>query len=103
MTQELMKKAKACQSSQEIQALAKEMGYELTEEQARDYLAKLNPGNGEIADEELENVSGGGCGVDPCEVCGCDKVRVERVPYYDSGFMKDAWVCANCGAFWRWK
>ncbi len=37
-------------------------GCDATEEEAKAYLAKKN--NGEISDEELDNVAGGGCGTD---------------------------------------
>lgn len=65
MTQDLLAKAKACKTPEELLSLARENGLELTETQAKDYYAKLNPGNEEIADEELSSVSGGGCGSEP--------------------------------------
>lgn len=64
MQQELIQKARHCKSIQKLLALAQENGVEITEEQAKDIFAKLNPANGEIADEELDNVSGG-CGYEP--------------------------------------
>lgn len=58
---ELLEKAKQTKSAEELLALAKENKIEMTEEQAKAYYAQLHPTSGEIADEELENVAGGGC------------------------------------------
>lgn len=54
-------KAKAAESVEELLVLVKESGMELTREQAQLYFARRNPQSGELADEELDNVSGGGC------------------------------------------
>lgn len=105
MTQELIQKAKACHTPEELLALARENKMELTEEQAKDIYAKLNPTNGEIADEELDNVAGG-CGsksdpypVDPrfdgfitCPQCGGTQWGVAWANM--NGLM--ALVCHNC-------
>ena len=42
-------------------ALAKENDMEMTEESAEAYYDLLHPQNGEISDDELDNVAGGGC------------------------------------------
>lgn len=60
MNEELIMKAKAAKSAEELMALAKENGMELTEEEASAYFARLNK-SGELSEEELSNVSGGGC------------------------------------------
>lgn len=60
-TPELIEKAKSAKSTEELIALAKENGIELTEETANTYFNQLNPKTGELADEELDNVAGGGC------------------------------------------
>jgi hypothetical protein len=57
----ILAKAKQVKSVEELLVLAKESGTELTEEQAVVYFARLNPQYGELADEELDNVAGGGC------------------------------------------
>ena len=62
-TPEQLAKAKAAKSAEELIALAKENGVELTEEEAAKYFAELHK-EGELADDELNNVSGG-CGGDP--------------------------------------
>lgn len=54
-------KAKTAGNAEELLKLAKESGMELTPEQAQLYYAQMNPRSGELADEELDNVSGGGC------------------------------------------
>jgi len=69
-TPEQIVKAKAAKSPEELLSLAKESGLELSEEQAKVYFEKLN-GSGELSDNELKNVSGGGCcGYDTCPKCG---------------------------------
>lgn len=61
MNTELIAKAKQTKSPEELMALAKENGIELTEESAQAYFNQLNPKMGELADDELDNVAGGGC------------------------------------------
>lgn len=61
LNKELLTKAKAAKTAEEIMALAKENGMELTEESAKAYFEQLNSKTGELADEELNNVAGGGC------------------------------------------
>ena len=58
--EELIVKAREAKSEQELLTLAKENSIEITEESAKAYFEQLNQ-TGEIADEELDNVSGGGC------------------------------------------
>ena len=58
---EIMAKAKQAKSPEELMALAKENGIELTEEAASTYFNLLNPNMGELADDELDNIAGGGC------------------------------------------
>ena len=59
MMPELLEKAKLAKSAKELIALAKENGIELTEEEANIYFAMLNPQDGELADDELDQVAGG--------------------------------------------
>lgn len=64
-SKELIEKAKQAKTAEELLAMAKEENIELTEEEAAKYFAKLNA-SGELSDEELDNVSGGGlCSPDP--------------------------------------
>ena len=57
ISQELMEKAVACRTTEELLALAKENGIELTAEQAEAYLSVYQ--SGKIPDEELDAVAGG--------------------------------------------
>lgn len=61
MNNELIEKAKQAKSAEELLAIAKENGIEATEEEAKQYFAQLHPATGELSDNELDNVSGGGC------------------------------------------
>lgn len=60
MNNELFEQAKKAKSAEELMSLAKENGMELTKEEAEAYFAQLNK-SGELSDEELDNVAGGGC------------------------------------------
>ena len=59
-TPEQLAKAKSAKSAEELLSLAKENGIEITEEEAGKYYAELHR-EGELSDDELDNVSGGGC------------------------------------------
>ena len=61
MNSELIAKARAAKSAEELAALAKENGIDITEEIANEYFGRLHPALGELSDEELDNVAGGGC------------------------------------------
>ena len=87
--EELILQAKAAKTSAELLALAKENGIELTEESAAAYFEQLNK-MGELTDEELNNVSGGGCHhngalvVTPLSIC-------------------QDWICEECGNSFEWR
>ena len=57
-TPELIAKAKAAKSAEELLALAKDNNVELTEEEAKIYFEQLNA-NGAVSDDELDGVAGG--------------------------------------------
>jgi hypothetical protein len=59
-TPELIAKAKAAKSAEELMALASENNIVLTEDEAKTYFEQLHT-NGAISDDELELVAGGGC------------------------------------------
>ena len=61
MNEEMIAKAKEAKSVEELITLAKENGVELNEEDAKMYFEQLNAKKGELSDDELSNVSGGGC------------------------------------------
>ena len=60
-SKELLAKAKAAPSGEALFALARENGIPMTQEDADRYFAELHK-TGELSDQELENVTGGGCG-----------------------------------------
>ena len=64
MTDEMLKKAKNADSPEALLQLAEENGIEVSEEEAGRYFDLLHSKDGEISDEELNNVTGGGCGGD---------------------------------------
>ena len=61
MTEEMMRKAKEAKSVEELIALAKDNGIELSKEKAEEVYGKLHC-NGEMSEDEIDIVSGGGCG-----------------------------------------
>lgn len=79
ISKELLEKARTANSAEELLTMAKAESVELTTEEAVQAFAKLNK-NGELSDEELDNVSGGGCG-DP-ETPGEPKFNVGDRVYY---------------------
>ena len=97
MNNELIEKAKQANSAEEIAALAKENGVEMTEEQAKTVYEKFHPVSGEIEDDELENVAGGGCGESTnsdskyeCPECHCHS-KDSLINY--NGIV----ACGSCG------
>ena len=62
MNQQIYDQAKKCKSIEELSALAEENNIELTKEQVKEYYDKLQPPIGELSDDELDAVAGGGCG-----------------------------------------
>ena len=86
LTQEQIAKAKACKNQEELLALAKDEGIELT-------------------DEQLQTISGGGaCSVisdvgdflNPfdCPECGCNDIETVKG-------KGNLFVCKGCGFKWR--
>ena len=60
LNSELLEKAKQAGMAEELMAVAKANGVELTEEEAKEYFEQLHK-SGELSDEELDSVAGGGC------------------------------------------
>lgn len=63
---EMIAKAKNAGSAEEIKALAANEGWHMTDEEAASYFEELKEltgekKTGELSDDELDNVSGGGC------------------------------------------
>ena len=85
---ELIKKAKAAKSAEELLALAKANNVDLTETEAKTYWSQLSA-NGTVSDEELDAVVGGGSCPDNGEeeentLSGGDRVKIPR--------------CTGCGS-----
>ena len=79
LTPEMIEKAKAAKSAEDLLALAKENDIEMTADEAATYFAQLNPKSGELNDDDLDNVAGGACSGsdnDNSNVAVGDKVRV---------------------------
>ena len=61
LTPEMIEKAKATKSADELLALSKENNVEITADEAATYFAQLNPKSGELDDDDLDAVAGGAC------------------------------------------
>ena len=59
ITKEMLAKAVQCRNADELIALAKTRGMEMTREEAEAYMAELN--DFELDADTLQNVAGGGC------------------------------------------
>ena len=104
-TPELIAKAKTAKTAEELLELAKASNVELTAEEAQTYFTQLNA-KGVVADDELDAVAGGGCGVGvgshvkfidgtKCPKCKCTTgtVTSHRVTV---GYA-NAVICDHCG------
>ena len=102
MKEEMITKAKEAKSVEELMALAKETGIELTEEDAKMYFEQFNSKKGELSDDELDNVSGGMrplVASAPCPIVAsapCPKCKTKIAPT-GSG---NEWKCPTCGCRW---
>ena len=67
ITKEMLEKAMNCKSAEELMALAKSKGIELTKDEAEAYLAEL--ADVELDGKEMKNVAGGTCYLadEPCK------------------------------------
>ena len=82
LTEEQIAKIKACKSQDELLALAKEEGIQLSEEQ-------------------LETVAGGGCSetTEPCPKCGSTKIIKEHRG--NDVHMHTVFICKKCKHEWN--
>lgn len=85
ISEEQLERARACKSTEELLALAKAEGVELT-------------------DEQLEAVNGGGCVAQPdpqpCPHCMSENTTFD---YYDHSENVIEYRCLNCGHKWEGK
>ena len=90
-TEEQLAKIKAAKTAEELIAIAKAEGIEASEDEIKAQFDAMHK-EGELADDELENVSGAGCGPTiktvKCPNCG----KEHKVP---SG-TKAGFIC-ECG------
>ena len=109
LTPEMIEKAKAAKSAEELLEIAKENNVEMTADEAATYFAQLNPKSGELSDDDLDSVAGGACaskdeGVSigdivrvtsgqTCDKCGSNIGRVDMTGAY--GFQWGV-CCTNC-------
>ena len=71
ITREMLEKAKQCKTADELIALAKTEGFEITKDEAESYLAELE--NIELDAKTLEKIAGGGsCYMDCASQCTYD-------------------------------
>ena len=71
MTKEMLAKAMQCETGEELMALVKANGLDITKEEAEAYLAELD--DIELDSDDLQKVAGGGCYEyqdDPYKPCG---------------------------------
>ena len=73
LTREQIEKAMACKTAEELMALAKAEGYELTKDEAEAYMADLADFG--LDGETLQRVAGGRCYEDRNTDCFFDKYK----------------------------
>ena len=96
-TAEQLEAAKAAKSPEELVTMAKEQGHEITLEQAAAFLKQ-----GELADEELANVAGGGCGKKVhCPSCYSENLNctMRQKSEYNWEYK---YTCKDCGNKWTY-
>ena len=95
MNEEMIAKAKEAKSVEELMALAKENGIELNEEDAKMYFEQLNAKKGELPDDELDCVAGGGCLGEEERYCPNCQTRLEMRGSCHGLYI--FYQCNNCG------
>ena len=75
ITKETIEKAMACKTAEELLALAKAEGYDLTRDDAEAYLAEM--ADVELTDVELKNAAGGACWWKKCSGIICDSYCIK--------------------------
>ena len=107
---EMIEKAKAAKTAEELYEIAKAEGVEMTCDEATTYFAQLNPKSGELDDDDLDNVAGGACGyakdgrkiVEPKSRChtgfSCKNGCGHNVNYaeYKCNVCGGDWHCEDC-------
>lgn len=91
ITPELIAKAKAAKSAEELYELAKANNVELTEEDAKVCFEQLHT-NGAVSDDELDVVAGG------CFFFNSTKAPVKTTTVSGNSFRLKINKCSKCGA-----
>lgn len=101
LSKEMIEKAKQAKTVEEIVELAKAEGIEMPKEKAAKIFFGLNKKSGELSDEELDNVSGGGlCGGENSEshdTYKCDHCGSYNTEFYMNYYYEVEWHCHDCG------
>lgn len=102
LSSEILNEAKACKSKEEIIELAKDHGVELSDFEATEAYNHLHK-SGELSEEELNNVTGGGfCKLDEDEIPEAkfkvgDRVKISFKSQCgvikEANFLNDNWWC----------
>lgn len=95
MEENIIAKARNCKSIEELIALAKDNGSLLTTEQAESYFHQLQA-SGELSDNELDNVSGGGCYSDDGYLMTTIGYGCEHFEDYGEGAVGVSGTCCRC-------
>lgn len=121
MSKNLFEQAKSAKSAEELMSIAKTAGVDMGEENAKQLFGRLHQ-SGELADEELDSVAGGGCKSEEVDIyqgrrfkpiacpiysprqcsCGCTTFIVESSGSWDfEGAYKGSIIltarCEQCG------
>ena len=86
LTPEMIEKAKAAKSAEELLEVAKAGGIEMTADEAATYFAQLNPKSGELDDDALDGVAG-----------GCGGSGETSRPYGKTVRVTSGHICKTCG------
>ena len=98
LNEEIIRRARAASSADELISIAKDSGIDLSPEGAERLFGSIR--NGELSDEALENASGG-CGEikpDPiklCPECGA-QMTVFKKEYWSEGLFSITYKCPVC-------
>lgn len=98
MKQEWIEKAKTAKSVEELLAIAEENEVVLALDEAKTYFEQLNPKCGELEDDELDNVSGGGCEGSEAVSASSDQMQLSagQIVYLrNSGHTFGSCYCQN--------
>ena len=103
MNQEIIAKAREAKSAEELLAIARENDLQLNEDGARELYDRLHA-TGELSDDELDNVAGGGCGSkDPVQCPNCGVVGTNIATFSNGSHTTRTHNCLNCGHSWTSK